>query len=54
MPAGLWYPPQPPIIQQFIGESAYDAMVSNLFLVLWCVVSAAFAVGYSPIFRDRA
>lgn len=57
MPAGLWYPPQPPILQQFIhvdGESAYDAMVSNLFLVLWLVATAAFAVGHSPIFRGRA
>lgn len=57
MPSGLWYPPQPPILQQFIhvdGESAYDAMVSNLFLVLWFVETAAFAVGHSPIFRGRA
>lgn len=45
MHAGWWYPPQRPIIQQFIwvdGESAYDAVVSNLFLMLWLVVTAAF------------
>ena len=57
MHGGLWYPPQPPILQQFIhvdGESAYDAMVSNLFLALWFVVTAAFAVGHSPFFRGRA
>jgi len=56
MPADLWCPPQPPILQQFIhvdGESAYDAMVSNLFLVLWFVVTAAFAVWHGLIFRDR-
>ena len=49
MPRGWWYPPQPPIVQQFVfvdGEAGYDAMVSNLFLVLWLVATAAFAVRY--------
>lgn len=47
MPGGLWYPPQPPILQQIMlvyGEGAYDAMVSNLFLVFWLVVSTGFLV----------
>ena len=47
MPHGWWYPPQPPLVQQFFfvdGEASYDAMVSNLFLVLWLVASVAFAV----------
>jgi len=49
MPRGWWYPPQPPIVQQFFfvdGEAGYDAMVANLFLVLWLVATAAFAVRY--------
>jgi hypothetical protein len=44
-----WYPLQPPIVQQFFfvdGEAGYDAMVANLFLVLWAVTTAAFAVRY--------
>ena len=49
MPHGWWYPPQPPIVQQFFfvdGEASYDAMVANLFLVLWAVTTAAFTVRY--------
>ncbi len=40
-----WYPPQLPIIQQFFfvdGEAGYDAMVTNLFLVLWFIASSLF------------
>ncbi len=47
MPHGWWYPPQPPLVQQFFfvdGEASYDAMVSNLFLVLWLIASVVFAV----------
>lgn len=49
MPRGWWYPPQPPIVQQFFfvdGEAGYDAMVANLFLFLWAVTTTAFAVRY--------
>jgi hypothetical protein len=49
MSRGWWYPPQPPIVQQFFfvdGEASYDAMVANLFLVLWPVATTAFAVRY--------
>lgn len=44
---GWWYPPQPPLIQQVFpvdGEAAYDAGVSNLFLVLWFAVTVVFLI----------
>lgn len=47
MRLGWWYPMPPPLVQQWFfvdGEGSYDAMVSNLFLVLWCVTSLAFAI----------
>ncbi|MDZ7891294.1 MAG: hypothetical protein U5L73_05990 [Rhodoferax sp.] len=47
MRLGWWYPTPPPLIQQWFfvdGEGGHDAMVSNLFLVLWCVTSLVFAV----------
>lgn len=47
MRLGWWYPSPPPLIQQWSfvdGEGSYDAMVSNLFLVLWCVTSLVFAI----------
>jgi hypothetical protein len=47
MPHGWWYPPQPPLIQQVFlvdGESSYDAMVGNLFLVFWLITSLGFAI----------
>jgi len=46
---GNWYPPVPPIVELFRsvdGESAHDAMVTNLFLVLWLVLSIAFLFRY--------
>ena len=49
MPHGWWYPPQPPLIQQVFlvdGESSYDAMVGNLFLVLWFIASLGFAIDH--------
>lgn len=44
-----WYPPQPPIVQQFFfvdGEAGYDAMVINLFLVFWFIASSVFVARY--------
>lgn len=55
MTYGWWYPPQPPIIQHvyFVdGESGYDAAVTNLFLLLWVMVSVAFALYYFKAQRD--
>ncbi len=40
MAHGWWYPPVPPVVQQFAfvdGESTYDAQVVNLFVVLLTV-----------------
>ncbi len=44
---GWWYPTPPRLVQQWFfvdGEGSYDAMVSNLFLVLWCLTSLIFAI----------
>ncbi|MGY0580364.1 MAG: hypothetical protein ACW7DR_20240 [Paraglaciecola chathamensis] len=43
----LWFPPAPEIIQLFFfvdGEASYDAMVSNLFLILWLVTVGILAL----------
>jgi hypothetical protein len=42
---GWWYPPTPPIVEQFFfvdGEAGYDAMETNLFLVFWGLAFVAF------------
>lgn len=52
---GWWYPPLAPIIQQIVfidGERAYDAMVTNLFIVLWFFMSVAFVAHYMT-FRPK-
>ena len=45
---GFWFPPDIlPIIQQFYkvdGEASYDASVSNLFILMWLLVTVVLAV----------
>ncbi len=47
MKYNFWFPSAPEMIQIFFfvdGEASYDAMVSNLFLILWLVATGILAL----------
>jgi hypothetical protein len=57
MDRGWWYPPKPPILEQFLrldGEAGLDAQVSDLFLVVWLPVTVALTVAYVMHARRRS
>jgi hypothetical protein len=49
---GWWYPPHPHILRHFVlvdGEAAYDAEVSDVFLVLWLAVALTWGLRHLTI-----